>query len=87
MLQNVVEQLILCPACKKNPFIKKRESNRTRLLVVAGDRGLAGGYNANVFRLIKDYQDAEIIPIGKQAWDRFSGGFPSVESFDYEKAK
>ena len=86
-LRDVVEHLILCPACKKNPFMAKRETKRTRLLVIAGDRGLAGGYNANIFRLIKDYPDAEIIPIGKRAWDRFSGGFQSVEHFDYEKSK
>ncbi len=86
-LQDVVEQLTLCPACQNNPFMSKRETKRTRLLVIAGDRGLAGGYNANVFRLIKDYQDAEIIPIGKRACDRFAGGFQSAEYFDYEKSK
>ena len=34
-----------------------REEKKTLFIVLAGDRGLAGGYNANIFRL------ADITPI------------------------
>lgn len=46
--------------------------DRTLLVVIAGDRGLAGGYNANIFRFLRDWPDAEIIPVGKRACERFA---------------
>ncbi|MBQ2258593.1 MAG: F0F1 ATP synthase subunit gamma, partial [Lachnospiraceae bacterium] len=33
-------------------YLQQRTGGRTRLVVIAGDRGLAGGYNANIFRLM-----------------------------------
>ena len=50
-LQNVVDLLTVSPECKKSPYMQVRETGVTRLIAIAGDRGLAGGYNANVFRL------------------------------------
>ena len=57
----------------------------TRLIVIAGDRGLAGGYNANVFRLAATEPDAEVIPIGKRACERW--GRPVVSSEKYPAAE
>ena len=34
----------------RNPYLRRDEIKRTLLVVIAGDRGLAGGYNANVFK-------------------------------------
>ena len=77
----IVRQLTQSPECKKSPFIKGNASHITKIIVIAGDRGLAGGYNANVFRLAKQYADAEIVPIGKRACDRFGSGFITSENF------
>jgi F-type H+-transporting ATPase subunit gamma len=65
----------------------KRDGSRLKLVVIAGDRGLAGGYNANIFRLLREYEDAEIIPIGKRACDRFAGELRYAEDFNYGSAK
>ena len=43
---------------------------RLCLVVIAGDRGLAGGYNANIFRAMREYPDVDVVPIGKRACDR-----------------
>ena len=67
--------------CRRSPYMAVREGGKTRLLVIAGDRGLAGGYNANIFRLMRDYADAEVIPVGKRACDRFGGDLRFAESF------
>ena len=42
-------------------------------IVIAGDRGLAGGYNNNIFKLamINMEPDAAVIPVGKKALDYF----------------
>jgi F-type H+-transporting ATPase subunit gamma len=79
-LEEILDVLTACPECKKSPYMRA-EGDRTRLIVIAGDRGLAGGYNANVFRLAKEYPTAEMIPIGKRACDRFGKEPVSSESF------
>ncbi len=85
-LDQVLSALTASPACANSPYMQVRESGKTRLIVIAGDRGLAGGYNANVFRTVKDYPDAEILPIGKRACDRFGGEVRSCEKFDSHSA-
>jgi F-type H+-transporting ATPase subunit gamma len=66
--------------------MQQPEGDRVCLVVIAGDRGLAGGYNANIFRALRDYPNAEIIPIGKRTCDRFEGELCYAEDFDYTKA-
>ncbi|MBQ9112464.1 MAG: ATP synthase F1 subunit gamma [Clostridia bacterium] len=81
-----IEPLLLCPECAKSPYMRETGNGRTCLVVIAGDRGLAGGYNANVFRALREYTDVDIIPIGKRACDRFKGELRYAESFDYSQA-
>ena len=50
------------------------ECKKPLYIVIAGDRGLAGGYNVNVFRLtaaISKDKNARILPIGKKALDYY----------------
>jgi F-type H+-transporting ATPase subunit gamma len=59
------------------PLLQTREEKRIQLLVVSSDSGLAGGFNANLFRLvqgfIKERRDAEIRveALGRKARDYF----------------
>ncbi len=69
-----------------SPYMQHRNTARTRIIVIAGDRGLAGGYNANVFRLAAEYPNAEFIPIGKRACERFGKDFLSSERFSFADA-
>ncbi len=86
-LSGVINQLTVSSECAKSPYMLKRDSGKTRLLVIAGDRGLAGGYNANIFRTVREFSDVEIIPIGKRACDRFAGKLYMAETFSYREAK
>lgn len=70
----------------KSPYMQVRDTQRTRLIVIAGDRGLAGGYNANVFRLASTFPDAEFIPIGKRACEKYNKPANSSETFSFEEA-
>ena len=85
-LEGAVQVLCADPECQKTPYMQERGGGRTRLVIIAGDRGLAGGYNANVFRLAAQYPDAEFIPIGKRACERFSQTVISSEKFSYSDA-
>lgn len=80
-LGSLMNQLIDCPDCKKSPYMANRDTDRTRIIVIAGDRGLAGGYNSNVFRFCRDYPDAQYIPIGNRACERFGKANKSAEMF------
>lgn len=85
-IENTISLLTADPETAKSPYMAVRDTGRTRLVVIAGDRGLAGGYNANVFRLCREYPDAQFIPVGKRACERFAAPFLSSERFSYAQA-
>jgi len=56
------------------PFVNPRPVKRRCYVVIAGDRGLAGGYNANVFKAIAAHaegMDYCVLPLGRKAVERF----------------
>ncbi len=78
-MEQALSRLAAIPDCLKNRFVNSC-GEKTVLIVIAGDRGLAGGYNANVFRLVDGtYGDAEVIPIGKRACEHYHGSSNSSE--------
>ncbi len=90
-LHSLVDLLTSVPECAKSPYMREVPNGKTMLIVIAGDRGLAGGYNANVFRTVRDFGECEIIPIGKRACDKYKAPFVSSEKFPsataYDMAK
>ena len=40
---SVMDLLTACPDCSHSPYMRPTESTRVCLVVIAGDRGLAGG--------------------------------------------
>ena len=85
-LEQTVDALASDRECLKSPYMQERESARTKLIVIAGDRGLAGGYNSNVFRLAAEYPDADMIPIGKRACEKYGKEYNSSERYSFEEA-
>ncbi len=83
---DMVSMLMSFSECKKTPYAKTHDGDKVCLIVIAGDRGLAGGYNANVFRMVKEYGGAKIIPIGKRACERFGGEMRLAERYSYSDA-
>ncbi|MBR5513860.1 MAG: ATP synthase F1 subunit gamma [Ruminococcus sp.] len=85
MIGNVVQNLADCQECSKSPYIEKKDEDKVCIVVIAGDRGLAGGYNSNVFKLARQYPEAEFIAVGKRACDIYGGEY-SAEHFSFEQA-
>ena len=59
-----------------SPYLVKRSGNKTLYLVIAGDRGMAGGYNGNIFKQILPQvyeKNATVLPIGRKAVEFFQG--------------
>ena len=56
-----------------SPYQAQREVKKRCLIMIAGDRGLAGGYNSNIIKAVTEImQDGTpvcILPIGKRAVD------------------
>lgn len=55
-------------------FAREAVSDKYCFVVVAGDRGLAGGYNANMFKKVEEVsagKDYVVLPIGKKAVEYF----------------
>ena len=66
----------------QSPYLLQRETGRTCYIVIAGDRGLAGGYNANVLRCAAadaEGKDICVLPIGRRAVEHYERrGIPIV---------
>ena len=74
ILSNTISDIVATNRDFTSPYLRKREGNRVLFVVIAGDRGLAGGYNSNVIKLAvarMEGKEATVLPIGKKALDYF----------------
>ena len=61
-------------AAGESAYLTARPVKRSAFVVIAGDRGLAGGYNSNLLKCAMENmagKDAVVLPIGKKAVDFF----------------
>lgn len=76
-----------------SPYCQPREVKKSCIIVIAGDRGLAGGYNNNLFKLFEELKADKnvcVLPIGKRSVDYctrkgyeiISSDYTSVENVD-----
>jgi len=87
-LKEVVSSIASASGGSKHPMLQSRPIKRTAYLVITSDRGLAGGYNANILRkvllTIKDQHNSKdeyaVFVIGRKGRDFFQRrGIPIVE--------
>ena len=72
-----------------SPYLKERPVSKMLYIVIAGDRGLAGGYNSNILKLVMSEikgKDATVLPIGKKAVDYFKSHNVPVLTDSYAEA-
>jgi F-type H+-transporting ATPase subunit gamma len=90
MLTNVLRSLIervdvIDPETgkAKNPLLETREERNIVLVVVTGDRGLAGGFNSNLLKAAQRFLDSksninvDIECVGRKGRDYFRRRFPA----------
>jgi F-type H+-transporting ATPase subunit gamma len=77
-LQEVLERLVArVPPEVQHPLLEERPPRRLAYLVVTGDRGLCGAYNANVIRLAEETVKAAeaeqvvLLTVGRKGRDYF----------------
>lgn len=68
-LREAIASLGSVPCASETVWVRENADAPRLILVVAGDRGLAGGYNSNVFKALSAEGGAEdvYIPVGKRA--------------------
>lgn len=91
MLQATVERIMRHIPQMQHRYFEDMEKKRTRiaLLVITGDRGLAGAYNHNVLKLAQEFLDKTeneislyvVGELGRQYFAR--QGIPLAENFKY----
>ena len=74
ILRDTINDIIENNRDFSSPYLTVRPVKKVAYIVIAGDRGLAGGYNSNILKLVQSHmngQDATVLPIGKKAVDYF----------------
>ena len=85
-IHDAISALTASNECRMSPYMEKRDTQKLCLIVIAGDRGLAGGYNANIFRFAKEYEPECVFAIGKRACEKYGKELKLAEDFSYEDA-
>ena len=73
-----------------SPYLIQRPVKRVAYVVIAGDRGLAGGYNSNILKLCyaeMEGKDVVVLPIGKKAVDFFRSRKVEILTENYLEAE
>ena len=73
-LHATISEIVACNQDFSSPYLSRQNSGKAAFIVIAGDRGLAGGYNSNVLKLAyaqMEGKDCTVVPIGKKAVDFF----------------
>ena len=72
-LKNALAEIESATNDFSSPYQEKREIKKRCLIMIAGDRGLAGGYNSNIIKAVTEMMQDGIpvcvLPIGKRAVD------------------
>ena len=74
ILYNTITDIVNSGSDFSSPYLQSRPVRRSLYVVIAGDRGLAGGYNSNILKLVSaemEGKDATVLPIGKRSVDYF----------------
>ncbi len=75
LLKNAVAECLLAEGFSDGEW-GKASSGKTLIIAIAGDRGLAGGYNANIYRTVAALPEVSgefsVLPIGKKALEYYS---------------
>ena len=85
-LYSTVQDIASNTSNSKNVFMKNRDVKNVCYIVIAGDRGLAGGYNSNILKAVIAHNTlgtGKVIPIGKKANESFSKrGYEVIDSIE-----
>ena len=88
-LGKAIDEIFAASSDVESDWFLPRDVKKTLFVVFAGDRGLAGGYNANIFRAAEELSrgvDAVWLPIGKKSLEHMRHKKREIYSDGFEYA-
>ena len=89
-LSDTIDQIVETNQEFTSAYLTSRPVKKTAWIVIAGDRGLAGGYNSNVLKLAHsrmEGKDVTVLPVGKKAADFFRSRNCEILTDSYAEAE
>ncbi|KXZ40523.1 F-type H+-transporting ATPase subunit gamma [Alkalithermobacter thermoalcaliphilus JW-YL-7 = DSM 7308] len=96
-LYNTIKKIAQNTRGVSSTFLERKDVKSKAFIVIAGDRGLAGGYNSNVIKTTLSSMEGKkekVVPVGKKSIDFFQkrnydilGKFSGIENMDFSNAK
>lgn len=86
ILYSTINEIVDNTTDFSSEYLTRRPVKKSLYVVIAGDRGLAGGYNSNVLRQVyaeMEGKNVAVLPIGKKAVDFFRARKAEMISGDY----
>jgi len=90
ILYSTINDIVDTTTDFSSPYLTKRPVKKIAYVVIAGDRGLAGGYNSNILKLVMseiEGKDVSVLPIGKKAVDFFNARKIPLLTVNYAEAE
>ena len=85
IIYDAIGQILAQDSDAESVYLKERPVKKSLYVVIAGDRGLAGGYNSNILKLASAHMEGKnvvVLPIGKKASDYFrSRKIPTLNDY------
>ena len=88
-LHQTLENIEKATSDFSSPYQQQRDIKKRCVIVIAGDRGLAGGYNSNVFKAaasLIENQDVCVLPIGKRTVEFFARNQVEILTTEFAEA-
>lgn len=84
-IKETIQDILSNTKITESQYTKSRPVNNSLYIIIAGDRGLAGGYNSNLLKFavneMKD-KNAKVIAIGRKAQEFFvKRGYDVIDSY------
>ena len=73
--------------CQKSRYFRADLEKPCCLVAISADRGMAGGFDASIFKALREYEDMPILPIGKRICERYEKMAVRAQDFDIARAK
>jgi len=85
-IKDVLSRVAAASGGASHPLLEVREVKRTAYVVITADRGLCGGFNANILRRaageVRDINNPAIVAVGRKSRDYFTRrGFDVAASY------
>ena len=89
ILYSTIGDIVAANGDFASEYLIARPVKRRCFVVIAGDRGLAGGYNSNVFKMVLSQiaPDDVVVPVGKKALEFFRSKGYACLTANYAEAE